>query len=154
MSKTTANTSAGKTAETEFPTFDASKATEQFRVLTEKSAEQTKQAFDQIKTGAEDARKAFENSFETAKGASDELALKSISAMRASAEANFAQFEALVGAKTLSEVIELQSSFLRKQFEFGLEQAKDFQAISQKAASDVSKPVKDVFEKALKQTAA
>lgn len=149
MSKTNS-----KTETNEFPTFDATEATEQLRNIAEKSAEQTRETYDKMKTGAEDTRKAFEASFESAKTVSDEVVLKSISAMRAGAEANFAQFEALVGAKSLSEVIELQSAFMRKQMEFAADQAKEFQSISQKAATEVTKPVKDVFEKALKQTAA
>ncbi|WP_159592955.1 MULTISPECIES: phasin [Chelativorans] len=149
MSKTS-----NKPEGTEFPTFDASKATEQFRSFAEKSAEQTRETYEKMKSGAEDARKAFEASFENAKSVGDELVLKSIAAMRVGAEANFAQFEALVGASSFSEVIELQSSFLRKQMELAADQAKEFQAISQKAATEVTKPVKDAFEKALKQAAA
>lgn len=139
---------------TEFPTFDASKATEQLRSFAEKGAEQTKEAYERMKNGAEDARKAFESSFETAKTVGDELVLKSIAAMRAGTEANFSQFEALVGAKSFSEVIELQSTFMRKQMELAMEQAREFQEISQKASNEFAKPVKEVFEKALKQTAA
>jgi phasin len=150
MSKTSNKPTEG----VEFPTFDASKTTEQLRTLAEKTAEQTKETYERMKTGAEDARKVFEESLETVKTVSDEVVLKSIAAMRAGAEANFTQFEALVGAKSFSEVVELQSSFLRKQMELALDQAREFQAISQKAATDLSKPVKDVFEKALKQTAA
>ena len=59
--------------------------------------------------------------------------------------------EALVAAKTLSEVIELQTSFLRKRVEMSVEQAKDFQAIASKAAEKVTAPMKTVFEKAVKE---
>lgn len=147
MTKTTA-----KTAETiEFPTFDASKATDQFRVFAEKSAEQTKEAYDKVKTSAEETQKALETSFEQAKSAGDEVFLKSIAAMRAGAEANFSHLESLIGAKSISEVIELQTAFVRKGVEMGVEQAKDFQSVSQKAATEVTKPLKDVFEKTLKE---
>jgi phasin len=70
--------------------------------------------------------------------------------LRANAEASFSHLEALVGAKTLSEVVELQTAFLRKRVESTVEQAKEFQAVASKAAEDVSKPVKTAFEKALK----
>ena len=79
------------------------------------------------------------------------MSMKTISAMRSNAEAGFSHLEALVGAKTLSEVIELQTSFLRKQVETGVEQAKEFQASATKAAEEVSKPVKTAFEKAMKE---
>jgi phasin len=146
---------AEKAAETfgnvEFPTFDTSKATDQFRAFAEKGVEQSKEAYSKLKTNAEDTQKALESTFETAKTASNDLSLKTISAMRANAEAGFAHLEALVGAKSISEVIELQTSFLRKRVEITVEQAKDLQAVSTKAAEDVAKPIKAVFEKALSE---
>ena len=78
------------------------------------------------------------------------MSLKTVAALRANAEADFSYLEALVGAKSLSEVIELQTTFLRKRVEMGVEQAKDFQALTTKAATDISKPVKDAFEKTLR----
>ncbi|WEX08809.1 phasin [Chelativorans sp. AA-79] len=149
MSKTTNKA----TESVEFPTFDPSAATEQLRSFAEKSAEQGKETYERMRTGAEDARKAFEASLETVKTVGDEFVLKSIAALRAGTEANLSQVEALVGAKSFSDVVELQSSFLRKQMEFAMDQTREFQALSQKAATELSKPVKDAFEKAAKQAA-
>ncbi|ESZ65267.1 phasin [Mesorhizobium sp. L103C119B0] len=143
-----------KTAETienvEFPSFDASKATDQIRAFAEKGVEQSKEAYSKLKTGAEETQKVLESTFETAKTVSSDLSLKTIAALRANAEAGFLHLEALIGAKSLSEVVELQTAFLRKRVETTVEQAKDFQAVVSKAAEDVSKPVKTAFEKALK----
>ncbi|MFU0503869.1 phasin [Pseudaminobacter sp. NGMCC 1.201702] len=149
MSKTAAKNEFGENVE--FPTFDASKATDQIRAFAEKGVEQSKEAYAKLKTGAEETQKALESTFESAKTAGNELSLKSIAALRANAEAGFSHLEALVGAKSLSEVIELQSSFLRQRVEVAVEQAKDFQAVSTKAAEDVTKPFKNVFEKAFKE---
>ena len=143
---------ATKTAEAiEYATFDAEKATDQFRAFAEKGVEQSKEAYAKMKNGAESAQKTLEATFETAKSAGSELSLKSIAAMRAHAEAGFAHLEALVAAKSLSEVIELQTSFLRKQVEATVEQAKDMQATSSKAMNDVTKPLKDAFQKSMKE---
>ena len=143
---------ATKTAETiEFPSFDAEKATDQFRAFAEKSVEQSKEAYSRIKTGAETTQKAMESTFENARTVGSEMTLKSIAAMRANAEASFSHIEALVGVKSLSEFFELQTSFLRKSVETAVEQAKDFQAASSKAAEDVSKPMKDVFQTSIKE---
>ena len=140
-----------KTVKTaEFPTFDAEKATDQFRAFAEKGVEQSKEAYAKLKSGAETAQKALESTFETAKNAGSEFSLKSIAAARSNAEAGFSHLEALVGAKSLSEVIELQTAFVRKAFETAIEQTKDLQAASTKAAEEVSKPLKDVFEKSVK----
>jgi phasin len=136
---------------TEFPAFDAGQATEQFRAFAEKGVEQSKEAYAKVKNGMEDAQKIFESTFETAKAATSDLSLKSIASLRAGAEANFAHLEALVGAKSLSEILELQTGFMRKSYEMLVEQAKDFQAASTKAAEDVTKPAKTAFEKAMKE---
>lgn len=141
-----------KTAKTtELPTFNAEKVTDQFRTFAEKGIEQSKEAYSKLKTGAETAQKALETSIEQARTVSNELSLKSIAAARTNTEAGFAHLEALFGAKSLSEVIELQSAFARKAVETAIEQAKDFQTASTKAAEDVSKPFKDVFEKGVKE---
>ncbi|MGN6465028.1 MAG: phasin [Rhizobiaceae bacterium] len=137
-----------KASETiEFPSFDANKASDQFRAFTEKGVEQSKEAYAKFKSGAENAQKALETSFETAKSAGGDLSLKTIAAMRANAEADFAHFEALVGAASISELFELQTSYLRKRVELAVNQTKEFQSASAKAAEEVVKPVKAVFEK-------
>jgi len=135
----------------EFPAFDASKAADQVRAFAEKGIEQSKETYAKLKTGAEDAQKVLESTFETAKTVGSDLSLKAIASLRANSEAGFAHLEALVAAKSLSEVIELQTAFLRQRVESAVEQAKELQAITSKAAEDVSKPMKDAFEKAVKE---
>lgn len=144
-----------KTAETienvEFPSFDASKATDQIRAFAEKGVEQSKEAYAKLKTGAEEAQKVLETTYETAKTVSNDLSLQTIAALRTNADAGFTHLEALVGARSLSEVVELQTAFVRKQVEASVKQAKDFQAVATKAAEDVSKPVKAAVEKAFSE---
>lgn len=143
-----------KTAEiienVEFPSFDASKAADQVRAFAEKGIEQSKEAYSKLKTNAEEAQKALESTYETVKSVGNDLSLKAIAALRANSEAGFSHLEALVGAKSLSEVIELQTAFVRKSVETAVEQAKDLQAVTSKAAEDVSKPIKTAFEKTFK----
>lgn len=141
-----------KTSETatEFLAVDPSKATEQLRVIAEKSVEQSKEALAKFQSGAEDVQKVIKSTFETAQSVGNEFSQKTVAALRANAEAHFSHFEALVGAKSLSEVIDLQTAFLRKRVEMGVGQVKEFQAFATKAATDVSKPAKDIFERSLK----
>ncbi|MER9969749.1 phasin [Mesorhizobium sp. M0060] len=135
---------------TAFPAFDASKAADQVRAVAEKGVEQSKEAYAKFASGTETTQKALQSSFETAKTVGNELSLKTIAALRANAEAGFSHLEALVAVKSLSEFIELQTAFLRNQVEQTVEQAKEFQAVTTKAAEDVSRPIKDVVEKAMK----
>lgn len=145
MSKT------AKSAETiEFPTFDTEKATDQMREFAEKGVEQSKEAYAKLKANSEAAQKAMETTYESARSVSTDMSLKTISTMRANAEAGFSHLEALAGAKSFSEVIELQTAYLRKSMEMAVEQAKELQTSSSKAAEDMAKPMKDVFEKAMK----
>jgi phasin len=141
-----------KVSETiEFPSFDASKATDQFRAFTEKGVEQSKEAYASLKNGAANALKALEASFETAKSAGSDLSLKTIAALRANAETDFAHLEALVGVTSISQLFELQTSYLRKRVELVVDQAKELQSASAKATEEVVKPVKDIFEKSFRE---
>ncbi|WP_274630038.1 phasin [Arvimicrobium flavum] len=149
MSKTSKIADVSETIE--FPTFDASKATDQFRVIAEKGVEQSKEVYAKVKAGAEDTHKALESTFENARSAGNDLSLKAIAALRTNAEASFSHLEALVAARSLSEVIELQTAFFRKRFELSVEQARDMQGVVSKAAEEVAKPIKDVFERSVRE---
>ena len=148
MSKTAYKPSEGA-MRIDVPTFDPSKATDQLRAVAEKGVEQSREAFAKFQSGAEDTQKALKSIFETAKSVGNELSLKTIAALRANAEADFSHLEALAGAKSLPEVFELQTTFLRKRVEMGVEQTTEFQELTAKAMADVTKPLKDAFEKSL-----
>lgn len=140
---------AHNSAETiEFPTFDTKPASDQFRSFAEKGMEQSQEAFARFKLGADSAQKAFEASYEGARAASNELSMKSMAAMRASTELTFSHFEALLRMKSISDFAELQTSFLRKQYEIALNGAKDLQTATSKGAEDAVRPVKDIVERA------
>jgi phasin len=104
-----------------------------------------------MKSSAEETQKAFEATFESAKTAGNELTSKSIAALREGTEANLAHLEALAGVRSFAELIEMQSNFMRKRMEVAVDQMKDFQTTSQKSAETMAKPMKDVFEKAVKE---
>ena len=141
-----------KTADTiEFPTFDTSKATDQLRAFAEKGVEQSKEVYSKMKTSAEEAQKTVETAMETMKKAGSEMSLKGIGAMRAGVEADFSYMESLVHAKSLSEIIELQTTYMRKRMEMVVDQAKEMQAATTKMAEEISKPAKDAFEKSMKE---
>jgi phasin len=132
----------------EFPTFDAQPAADQFRAFAEKSIEQSKDAFSRFKAGAEGTQKALEASYENAKAVSSELSLKSLSAMRANTELTFSHLEALMGVKSISDFVEVQSAFMRRQYELAMNQARDMQTASSKGAEDLARPMKEVVERA------
>jgi phasin len=133
----------------EIPTFDVSKMTDGYREMTEKSVTQTKEAYAKVKTVAEDATKALEATLETAQAGTVEISLKAIDAARGNAEHSLSHMEALLGVKSVAQMIELQTSFFSKQAEMMVDQVKVMQEASRKVAEDVSKPAKTVTEKAM-----
>lgn len=135
----------------ESPAFDPSKATEQVHAVADQGVEQSKQAFSKLSSDADTTQRAFESTFEMARTTGNEVALQMIAALRANAEAGFMHLEALAAVKSLSEFIELQSAFLNKQIENAAEQAKSLQSVLMRAREDISKPIKDAVEKALKE---
>lgn len=135
----------------EFPTFDVSKMTDSYREMADKSVNQTKEAYAKVKTVAEDATKAIESTLETAQAGTVELSLKAIDATRGNVEHSLSHMEALLGVKSVAQLIELQTSFFRKQAEMMADQAKAMQEAARKVAEDVSKPAKAVAEKAMNE---
>ncbi|MGB8816631.1 MAG: phasin [Rhizobiaceae bacterium] len=129
------------------PSFDASKVSDQFRDFAEKGMEQSKDAYAKMKTAAEDAQKTVEETFKSVQNAGTDVSLKAISALRANTEASLSHLEALVGVKSVSDFVELQTAFFRKQAEAVTAQAKELQDISTKAVEKAAAPVKTAFEK-------
>ncbi|ANH02913.1 MULTISPECIES: phasin [Shinella] len=130
--------------------IDPSKFSESFREFAEKGASQTKEAYAKMKEAAEDATKTVEATLESAQAGSVELGLKAIEALRTNAENSLSHMEALLGVKSVSELFELQTAFLRKQAEVAVEQARTLQETSKKVAEKVAAPGKSAAEKAMK----
>ncbi|MFD1745959.1 phasin [Rhizobium helianthi] len=132
-----------------FSAFDPSRMTDSLREFAEKGASQSREAFSKMKEAAEEASKVVETTVQTAHAGSVELGLKAIGAMRTSADLSLSHMEALLGVKSVSELIELQTSFVRKQAEVAVEQAKAMQEAARKVSEEVTKPGKDAAEKAM-----
>ena len=128
--------------------MDPSKMTETFRTMTQKSVEQSKEAYARMKSAADEATKTLESTMENVHQGSLSLSKKAIEAMRSNAEMGFAHLEKLMAAKSFSEVIEMQTSYVRKQIELATDQTKDMQALAQSVAQELTKPARDAFQKA------
>ncbi|WP_082537187.1 MULTISPECIES: phasin [unclassified Aureimonas] len=128
--------------------MDPSKMTETFRAMTQKSVEQSKEAYSRMKSAADDATKTLETTLESAHQGSLQLSKKAIDALRNNAEVGFQHLDKLMAAKSFSEVIELQTSYLRKQVELATDQSKDIQSLAQQVAQELMKPGREAFQKA------
>ncbi|MDQ0458119.1 phasin [Rhizobium paknamense] len=146
-----ANTkTATKTADVfSFSAFDPAKFSESLRDFAEKGAAQSKDAYSKMKVAAEDASKTVEATLQSAQNGSVELGLKAVEALRTNAELSLSHMEALLTVKSVAEFVELQTSFIRKQAEVTVEQAKAMQEAARKVAETVSKPGKEAAEKVI-----
>jgi phasin len=116
-----------------------------FREFAEKGAAQAKDAYEKMKTAAEDSTAMLEETYATASKGVTAYNLKLIEAARANANAAFDFASEIAGAKSLSEAIELSSANTRKQFDALSVQTKELAALAQKVATDSVEPMKSSF---------
>ncbi|MDK4733758.1 phasin [Rhizobium sp. CNPSo 3490] len=129
--------------------FDPSKLAESFREFAEKGAQQSKDAYAKLKSAGEEAGKTLEATVQTAQAGTVEIGLKAIDVLRVNAETSLSHMEALLGVKSVAEFVELQTSFLRKQAELAVDQAKSMQETTKQVAEKLAKPSKEAAEKAM-----
>ena len=120
-----------------------------FRDFAEKAVAQAKTSFAKLKEAAEEATDAIEDTYETARAGLVELNGKSIDAVKANSDATYGFAKSLLAVKTFAEAIELQSSFVRQQFEAISAQAKELQEMATKVATDSAKPAKEAITKSI-----
>jgi phasin len=132
-----------------FTAFDPSKFSDTFRDFAEKSSSKTKESLAKVKEVTEEASKTVEATLQSAQAGTVELGMSAIGMIRTNTENSLAHLESLLGVKSVSELFELQTAFLRKQAEAAVEQVKALSETSKKVAENVSKPGKDAAEKAM-----
>ena len=90
---------------------------EAFREMAGKGVEQTRDAYAKAKVASEEAIDLLENTYETAAKRATDYNHKLIEIVRANTRAAFDNVNALLGAKSPPEFIELSTAQMRKQFE-------------------------------------
>jgi phasin len=122
-----------------------------FREFAEKGVSQAKDNWEKMKAVSEEATDLIEQSYATAaKGAAD-YGMKLIEVARANANSAFDFAGELLGAKSVSEAIELSTSHARKQFDTATAQTKELTALAQKVATETAEPIKAGVTNAFKK---
>jgi phasin len=137
----------------EIPNFEMPKmeVPAAFREFAEKSVSQAKENYEKMKTAAEEATDVLEGTYATAtKGASD-YGLKVIEAARLNTNSSFDFATQLMSVKSFSELVELSTAHMRKQFETLTAQSKELATMAQKVATETAEPVKESVTKAFKK---
>jgi phasin len=114
-----------------------------FREFAEKGIAQAKENYEKVKSAAEHATDVLEDTYSTASKGCASYGLKVIETTRANTEATFDLMSELMAAKSYSEVVELSSAYLRKQFDAMIAQAKELSEHAQKVASETAEPIKE-----------
>jgi phasin len=124
----------------EMPKFEVPTA---FREIAEKGIAQAKENYEKVKSAAEQATDVLEETYSTASKGCASYGLKLVETTRANSDAAFDLMSELMTAKSYSEVVELSSAYLRKQFEALIAQAKELSEHAQKVATDTAEPIKE-----------
>jgi phasin len=115
---------------------------ESVRSMVESSVDQTREAYDRS-TDAFDASVAtFERSFDAAGQGAVAFNRKIIDIARRNMRSSFDLAKSLAGAKSLADIVELQTAFWRRQFEVLTTQAGEVRALSTKVTADAAEPIK------------
>lgn len=123
------------------------------REFAERGISQAKENYEKMKTAAEEATSYFESTYTTAsKGAAD-YGLKLIETARANTNAAFDYTSELLGARSLSEVVELSTAHARKQFDALQAQARELTSLAQRIVTDTTEPIKEGVSRAMKKVA-
>jgi phasin len=126
------------------PSYEVPTAVREF---AEKSVSQARDAYDKLKSAADEATTLVGETIETARESTFAIGLKAVDAAKSNSDASFSFARELFGAKTMSDVIEMQSAFARKQFDAFASQFKEIQALTEKLVTETTKPMSDKVEK-------
>jgi phasin len=133
-----------------FPNFDKPnmEMPEAFRDIAEKGVAHAKDTYEKTKAAAEQASDLLKSTYATAaKGATD-YNLKVLEMVRTNTGIAFDHAQALLGVKSVPELVELSSAHARKQLEAMSEQAKELSALAQKVTTEIAEPLKTGMTKA------
>ena len=112
------------------------------RALAESTVDQTREAYHRS-TDAFDASVAtFEKSFDAAGQGAAAFNRKIIDIARRNVSSSFDLAKSLAGAKSLADMVEMQTEFWRKQFGALTAQAEEVRELSSKVTDDTTKPIK------------
>ena len=134
----------------EFETFKLDTTVpESVRALAEKTVNQSREAYERGKDALEEAIDALERSFDAAGQGATAFNRKMIDLAQRNLNSAFDLAKNLAGAKNLAEIVELQSTFIRHQFEVFANQANEVRALTSKIAADTAEPIKGQVARSL-----
>jgi hypothetical protein len=124
-------------------------ATEAVRSVAEQSLDQVRSAFARSQEASMSFARGFEASGHVVQSGLKEMQVRVADALEAEAQAAFGYFRAMTQIRTLSDMIDLQSSQMRKQFERSFDEARELSSLATAVATKASEPVRKAMTHAL-----
>jgi phasin len=118
------------------------------RAVAEQAVAQTRQAYDRSWDAFDASLTTFERTFDAAGQGAVAFNRKIVDLARLNVDASFDLATSLAGAKDLSEMVEFQAAFWRKQFGVLTAQAEEVRALSTKVTAAAARPIKSQMERA------
>jgi phasin len=112
------------------------------RALAESTVDQTREAYDRSTDAFEASVATFERSFDTAGRGAAAFNRKIIDIAQRNLSSGFDLAKSLAGAKTLTDMVEVQTAFWRKQFGTMTAQAEEVRELSTKVSADAADAIK------------
>lgn len=133
----------------DFPMFDMSALTETYRKMTEDNMVKIEDSMSKVKSMSDETAKAFEDSIEVAKVDGTKLGLKTMDLVYSNISASMSHVEKLMAVKSLTDVMDLQSTYVTAQMDTLGAQVKELQEAGVKLSESVAAPVKAMAEKTI-----
>lgn len=127
---------------------------EAVRTVAEKTVAQSREAYEQAKETLEEAVEVLEQTIDQAGQGATALNRKVIDITQTNLNTGFDLAKDLAGAKNIAEIVELQASFARRQFEALAAQAEEIRALTAQVATDTANPLKDHVSRSIDKVVA
>jgi phasin len=112
------------------------------RALAESTVDQTREAYDRSTDAFEASIATFEKSFDAAGRGAAAFNRKIVDIAQRNLSSGFDLAKSLAGAKTLTDMVEVQAAFWRKQFGTMTAQAEEVRELSTKMTADAAEAIK------------
>lgn len=111
------------------------------RKFVDKGNAQIKDTSEKLGAAAEQTSKLIENTYATASKGITAYNLKALEIARVNSEAAFDYAQQLMSVKSPSEMLELWTTYSRKQFEALTEQTKELATLGKRVATETAEPL-------------
>lgn len=147
---TTARTKTAAKAKIQDPMAMSAEIPVAVREFTEKGLEQAKEGYAKFKAAAEETTDAVEDTLSTTTKGVTDWNMKAMDMAKDNMTASFDFAKSLFGVSTVSEAIELQTGYARKQYETAVSQSKELSELAGDFAKKSAQPMTDTFQKTAK----